>query len=70
MPYYIDKQMKLNLTSQPSRSMFSIKGNVYIGERPVCDDGWGDEEARVACRYKDHILCKVQVCEGLGVCEC
>ena len=27
-----------------------LQGNVYIGDQPVCDDGWGTEEARVACR--------------------
>ena len=27
-----------------------MQGNVYIGDQPVCDDGWGTEEARVACR--------------------
>ena len=26
------------------------KGNVYFQGRPVCDDGWGEEEALVACR--------------------
>ena len=26
------------------------KGNVYIDDMPVCDDGWGQEEASVACR--------------------
>ena len=27
-----------------------VKGNVYFGDQPVCDDGWGGEEAKVACR--------------------
>ena len=27
-----------------------MQGNVYIGDQPICDDGWGTEEARVACR--------------------
>merc|ERR1719430_647795 len=26
------------------------KGNVYIDYEPICDDGWGQEEATVACR--------------------
>ena len=26
------------------------KGNVYIDDQPICDDGWGQEEAEVACR--------------------
>ena len=26
------------------------EGNVLVGGRPVCDDGWGDNEADVACR--------------------
>ena len=25
-----------------------------MGESPVCDDGWGQEEARVTCRYHEH----------------
>merc|ERR1711892_141696 len=25
-------------------------GNVYINGRPVCDDGWGMEDAKVVCR--------------------
>ena len=29
-----------------------LEGNVYIGDQPVCDDGWGSEEAKVACRYE------------------
>ena len=24
-----------------------MKGNVYVDGRPVCDDGWGAEEAKV-----------------------
>ena len=28
-----------------------IKGNVYFDDQPVCDDGWGIEEATVACRW-------------------
>ena len=28
-----------------------MKGNVYVDGKPVCDDGWGAEEARVVCRY-------------------
>ena len=27
-----------------------MQGNVYIGDRPICDDHWGVQEARVACR--------------------
>ena len=27
-----------------------LQGNVFIGDQPVCDDHWGLEEARVACR--------------------
>ena len=27
-----------------------IKGNVYLDEKPVCDDGFGSEEAKVVCR--------------------
>ena len=27
-----------------------VKGNVYLDEKPVCDDGFGREEARVVCR--------------------
>ena len=26
------------------------EGNVLVRGRPVCDDGWGDNEADVACR--------------------
>ena len=29
-----------------------LQGNVYIDQFPVCDDGWGREEAKVACRYE------------------
>ena len=28
-----------------------IKGNVYFDNQPVCDDEWGSQEARVACRW-------------------
>ena len=28
-----------------------MKGNVYFDDQPVCDDGWGSEEAKVACRW-------------------
>ena len=27
-----------------------VKGNVYLDEKPVCDDGFGREEAMVVCR--------------------
>ena len=27
-----------------------MKGNVYVDGRPVCDDGWGAEEAKVIFR--------------------
>ena len=27
-----------------------VKGNVYFDNKPVCDDGFGDEEATVVCR--------------------
>ena len=27
------------------------KGNVYVDGKPVCDNGWGAEEAKVVCRY-------------------
>ena len=27
-----------------------VKGNVYLDEKPVCDDGFGREEAKVVCR--------------------
>ena len=27
-----------------------MKGNVYFDDQPVCDDDWGHEEAKVACR--------------------
>ena len=27
-----------------------VKGNVYFDDQPVCDDDWGSEEAKVACR--------------------
>ena len=26
------------------------EGNIYLDEQPVCDDQWGVEEAKVACR--------------------
>ena len=26
------------------------EGNILVRGRPVCDDGWGDNEADVACR--------------------
>ena len=28
-----------------------VKGNVYFDDQPLCDDGWGAEEAKVACRW-------------------
>ena len=33
-----------------STHFLDFEGNVYIGDQPVCDDGFGSEEARVACR--------------------
>ena len=27
-----------------------VKGNVYFDDQPICDDGFGREEAIVACR--------------------
>ena len=33
-----------------SNHLLYFEGNVYIGDQPVCDDGFGSEEARVACR--------------------
>ena len=33
-----------------SNHFLDFEGNVYIGAQPVCDDGFGSEEARVACR--------------------
>ena len=26
------------------------EGNIYLDEQPICDDQWGIEEAKVACR--------------------
>ena len=26
------------------------KGNVYVDDKPVCDDGWDDTDARVVCK--------------------
>ena len=26
------------------------KGNVYVDDKPVCDDEWDDEDAQVVCR--------------------
>ena len=37
-----------------STDLWPHQGNVYVGESPVCDDGWGQEEARVTCRYHEH----------------
>ena len=34
----------------PAKSNYIIKGNVYIDDEPICDDGWDQEEATVACR--------------------
>ena len=38
-----------------------VKGNVYLDEKPVCDDGFGREEARVVCRsflhFSDTVFC-------------
>ena len=28
-----------------------MKGNVYVDGKPVCDDGWGAEEAKVVSCY-------------------
>jgi len=33
-----------------------VKGNVYLDEKPVCDDGFGREEARVVCRMLGYNL--------------
>ena len=36
-------------------------GNVYINSRPVCDDRWGIQCARVVCKmfgYAEHLISK------------
>ena len=35
--------------SRPTDTEFA-EGNVYLDEQPICDDQWGIEEAKVACR--------------------
>ena len=30
------------------------EGNVLVRGRPVCDDGWGQNEADVVCRFVLH----------------
>ena len=35
--------------SRPTDVEFA-EGNIYLDEQPICDDQWGIEEAKVACR--------------------
>ena len=30
------------------------EGNVFLSGRPVCDDSWGEDEARVTCRHLNY----------------
>ena len=34
----------------PDKCNYILKGNVYIDHKPICDDGWDQGEATVACR--------------------
>ena len=38
------------------------EGNILVRGRPVCDDGWGDNEADVACRWGLVIFVSIPCC--------
>ena len=39
------------------------EGNVIVRGRPVCDDGWGQNEADVVCRFV--FVCYPPACENI-----
>jgi hypothetical protein len=36
------------------------EGNVFIDGQPVCDDGWGEAEANIACRCSMSLSSRLQ----------
>ena len=53
-----------------------MKGNVYFDDKAVCDDDWGHEEAKVACRWvclffspKIHTLTKTMAKKTVQNCD-
>ena len=52
MPLYlISLKLEVQKTDDINTFRLLFKGNVYFDQKPVCDDGWGDEEAQVVCRF-------------------
>jgi len=41
-------------------------GNVLLNGQPICDDYWGDNEARVVCRYLGYIDGESTCCSNFG----
>ena len=51
-------------TATGAGGMWDLKpseGNVFVRGKPICDDGWGQNEADVACRFVFNIL-RSQIC--------
>ena len=44
---------QISLVGKPERSLGArvTKGNVFLDGSPICDDGWSQEDATVACRF-------------------
>ena len=49
---------QISLVGKPERSPGGrvTKGNIYLDGSPICDDGWSQEDATVACRFDLHPL--------------
>ena len=47
---YVDTSSRVRLGDYRCGRSKCHKGNVYVDDKPVCDDGWDDNAAKVVCK--------------------